>query len=377
MSSVEGSTIDSISRSTAIGECVWFLKGPTHPGEAVRHIPIDGQRFVIGRKSGSALVLQHRTVSGSHAELVFENGAPYLFDLGSTNGTYLNGNRVNQGESVLVGEEDLIHFAEAPFRVLRQSPTGMTNGTIAENVCDQALALVQFDRLMSERLVKPHYQSIVKLGNTEIIGYEVLGRGSVFGLESVSAMFKAAQQLNLEVELSQLLRWEGIRVGRELSDRPALFVNTHPRELDDLAGLIDSLQKVRSLAGNTQLVLEIHEASVTNPKQMVGLHSALKDLEIQLAYDDFGSGQARLTELIAARPDFVKFDISLIRKLDAADAHRRRMLETLVRMVRDLDIHSLAEGIETAEEALACREIGFDLGQGYYYGRPAPAQLGG
>ncbi len=377
MSSVEGSTIDSISRSTAIGECVWFLKGPTHPGEAVRHIPIDGQRFVIGRKSGSALVLQHRTVSGSHAELVFENGDLYLCDLGSTNGTYLNGNRVNKGESVLVGEEDLIHFAEAPFRVLRQSPTGMTNGTIAENVCDQALALVQFDRLMSERLVKPHYQSIVKLGNTEIIGYEVLGRGSVFGLESVSAMFKAAQQLNLEVELSQLLRWEGIRVGRELSDRPALFVNTHPRELEDIAGLIDSLQKVRSLAGNTQLVLEIHEASVTNPKQMVGLHSALKDLEIQLAYDDFGSGQARLAELIAARPDFVKFDISLIRKLDAADAHRRRMLETLVRMVRDLDIHSLAEGIETAEEALACREIGFDLGQGYYYGRPAPAQLGG
>lgn len=377
MSSVDSSTIDSLCRSTAFGECVWFLKGPTHPGEAVRHIPIDGQEYMVGRKSGCALVLQHRTVSGTHAKLGFSNGDLLLTDLGSTNGTYLNGNRVAKGETVPVDEEDLIHFAEAPFRVLRQSPTGMTNGTIAENVCDQALALVQFDRLMSERLVKPHYQSIVKISNLEMVGYEILGRGSVFGLESVGAMFKAAAQLNLEVELSQLLRWEGIRVGREIPDRPALFVNTHPRELEDNATLIDSLQKVRSLAGNTPLVLEIHEAAVTNPKQLQGLHSALKDLEIQLAYDDFGSGQARLAELIEARPDFVKFDISLIRNLDAADTHRRRMLETLVQMVRDLDIHSLAEGIETAEEAAACREIGFDLAQGYFYGRPAPANLDG
>ncbi len=376
MSSVDSSTIDSLCRSTPFGECVWFLKGPTQPGEAMRYIPIDGDQFVVGRKSGSALVLQHRTVSGSHAELRFEEGEMYLCDLGSTNGTYLNGSRVEKDSPVVVDEEDLIHFAEAPFRVLRQSPTGMTNGTIAENVCDQALALVQFDRLMSERLVKPHYQSIVKLCDAQIIGYEVLGRGSVFGLESVGAMFKAAAQLNLEVELSQLLRWEGIRVGRELTDRPALFVNTHPRELEDVPTLIDSVQKVRSLAGNTQLVLEIHEAAVTNPKQMQGLHSALKDLDIQLAYDDFGSGQARLAELIGARPDFVKFDISLIRKVDTADAHRRRMLETLVQMVRDLDIYALAEGIETANEAAACREIGFQLGQGYFYGRPAPAQLG-
>jgi len=377
MSSVEGSIIDSLCRSAAIGECVWFLKGPTHPGEPVRHIPIDGQEYLVGRKSGCALVLQHRTVSGSHAKLEFKDGDLFLTDLGSTNGTYLNGNRVDKDETVAVGEEDLIHFAEAPFRVLRQSPTGMTNGTFAENVCDQALALVQFDRLMSERLVKPHYQSIVKLSNIETIGYEILGRGSVFGLESVGAMFKAAAQLNLEVELSQLLRWEGIRVGRELPDRPALFVNTHPRELEDNATLIDSLQKVHSLAGNTQLVLEIHEASVTNPKQLQGLQLALKDLNIQLAYDDFGSGQARLAELIEARPDFVKFDISLIRNLDSADAHRRRMLETLVQMVRDLDIRSLAEGIETAEEAAACRETGFDLAQGYFYGRPAPANLDG
>ena len=77
---------------------------------------------------------------------------------------------------------------------------------------------------------------------------------------------------------------------------------------------------------------------------------------------------------MGSRPDYVKFDISLIHSIDSADTARRRMLETLVQMVRDLDIRALAEGIESANEAEVCKEIGFDLAQGYFYGRPGPLQ---
>jgi EAL domain-containing protein (putative c-di-GMP-specific phosphodiesterase class I) len=315
--------------------------------------------------------LQFRTVSGNHAELRLIDGRLVIFDLKSTNGTYVNGERIT--EPTIVSDEDLIHFAEAPFRIRRQSRTGMTAGTISENVCDQALALVQFDRLMSQRLVRPHFQPIVTLQGRRSIGFEILGRGSVFGLESVGAMFQAAEQLNLEVELSRLLRWEGLRVGRELPDQPTLFVNTHPKEMEDGQSLIDSLCKVREMASNTSIVLEIHEAAVTDPAFMRRLRASMKELNIQLAYDDFGAGQARLAELIEARPDFVKFDIGLIRGLDISDLNRMRMLQSLVMMVQDLDISALAEGIETKEEAEACLALGFDLAQGYYYGRPAPA----
>ena len=373
MPTVDSATLERLCHSTNVAEDVWFLSGTTQPGESVLHAPIDGNPYIVGRKSGVSLKLQFRTVSGNHAAIWVENGRLFLRDLGSTNGTYINGNRIDSGETVAIDEEDLIHFAEAPFRVRRQSPTGMTNGTLAQSVCDQALALVQFDRLMSERLVKPHFQTIVNVDDAESVGFEILGRGSVFGLESVGAMFQAAEQLNLEVELSRLLRWEGIRVGRDLPGRPTLFVNTHPREMEDCEALVDSLSQVREMTGNTHLVLEIHESSITNPTQMQSLRAALNELDIRLAYDDFGSGQARLSELIAARPDYVKFDISLIRQIDQADTQRRQMLETLVKMVRDLDICALAEGIETPEEAGVCKEIGFDLAQGYYYGRPSPA----
>ncbi|WP_153558295.1 EAL domain-containing protein [Roseimaritima sediminicola] len=364
------SATDSIRCSTVASQDVWFLSGATRSEEDVRHIPVDENPFVVGRKPGVTLSLHFQTVSGHHASLWVENGELFVKDLDSTNGTYVNGTRIDRPTPVC--EEDLVHFAEAPFRVRRQSATGLNSGTIAENVCDQALALVQFDRLMSQRLVVPHFQLILDPRSHKQVGFEVLGRGRVFGLESVGAMFQAAEQLSLEVELSRLLRWEGVRVGRDLPERPTLFVNTHPKEMIG-EGLVESLGKLREMAGNTPLVLEIHEAAVTEPAMIKHLHSRLQDLNIQLAYDDFGAGQARLSELIEARPDCLKFDISLVRGIDQADPHRYQMLKTLVRMVRDLDILALAEGIETAEEAEACLDIGFDLAQGFYYGRPAPA----
>jgi len=375
MPSIDSATLDRMRRSPSMVDDVWFLSGSPSVGDVVRHTPIDESVFTVGRKPGTTLHLNFRTVSGRHAEITLENGQLFVRDLGSTNGTYVNGNRLEPHQSVPLGDEDLIHFAEAPFRIRRQSPTSMTAGTISENVCDQALALVQFDRLMSQRLVRPHFQPIVTLGASQQLGFEVLGRGSVFGLESVGAMFQAAEQLNLEVELSRLLRWEGLRVGRDLPGNPVLFVNTHPKELEDTEALAESLVQVREMAGSLDLVLEIHEAAVTNPTSMQRLHTEMKDLGIGLAYDDFGAGQARLAELIEAKPDFVKFDISLVRGIDTADDHRIRMTQTLVQMVRDLDVRALAEGIETAEEAAACLDLGFELAQGFFFGRPSPASL--
>ncbi|MEM6688969.1 MAG: EAL domain-containing protein [Planctomycetota bacterium] len=372
MNTISPELFDPPSHSQATSGDVWFLCGPTQAGETVVNSPVDANPFVIGRKNGVSLKLQYSTVSGQHAQAWGESGKLFLKDLGSTNGTYVNGVRLDGGQTIEINAEDLIHFAEAPFRVRRQSPTSLSNGTIAQNVCDQALALVQFDRLMNERLINPHFQSIINIRTGATIGFEILGRGSVFGLESVGAMFQAAEQLNLEVELSRLLRWEGIRVGRELEDRPTLFVNTHPRELRDIYGLITSMQKVREMTGETDLVLEIHESSVTNASIMADLHAAMGDLKVRLAYDDFGSGQARLSELIEASPHYVKFDISLIRGLDTASEARVQMLKTLVKMVRDLDIYALAEGIETMGEAQACRDLGFQLAQGYHFGRPTP-----
>lgn len=351
---------------------MWFLFGAVASGSQPQNIPIDTAPLTIGRGSGNGLRLQYRTVSSQHAVINEVDDRLVVTDLGSTNGTFVNGRRISQPTTI--GEEDLIHFADATFRIRCQTFSPQLTGTLPGDVCDQALSLVQFDRMMSERLVLPHFQPIVNFDSRATIGHEILGRSQVFGLETPGAMFGAAKQLDLEVELSQLLRWEGIRIGRAAWPDPLLFFNTHPKELQG-DGLIESLKRIRELAGSTRLVLEVHEAAITCVPTLNRLSNLLAELDIDMAYDDFGTGQARLSEIVGTKPKYVKFDIGLIRGIDQADPHRLQMLKTLVTMVKDLEILSLAEGVETAGEAEACQDLGFELAQGYYFGRPAPATL--
>ena len=129
---------------------------------------------------------------------------------------------------------------------------------------------------------------------------------------------------------------------------------------------------IRGISTTQSITLEIHEAAVTDPNELNSLRAALRDLNIGLAFDDFGTGQARIAELSEVRPDYLKFDMSLIRGLHEASAERVRMIQVLVRMVRDIGIVSLAEGIETEQEQAICAELGFELAQGFYFGRPFP-----
>ncbi len=347
---------------------VWFLVGPFDSAQTVRHMPIYTFPFLIGRRQDLPLSLSCKTVSTLHAEISEVGRALVIRDLGSTNGTYVNGCRVK--EPVALAEDDLVQFANLPFRICMQSTEDNPN-TLRESNCDRALALVLFDKLMTEHAVTPHLQPIIDLKDRATLAYEVLARSRLFGLETPKDMFGVAQQLNLEVELSTMLRWEGVLVTQGMSPLPHLFLNTHPRELPD-PKLGQSLEHLRENWPEQPLTLEIHEAAVSKGPDLAQLRLLLKRLNIKLAYDDFGVGESRLNDLADVAPDYVKFDMSLIRDIDSATPQRQQVVAALVQMVHNVGITSLAEGVETDAEDETCRQMGFHLGQGFLYGRPAP-----
>jgi EAL domain-containing protein (putative c-di-GMP-specific phosphodiesterase class I) len=345
----------------------WLLSGQVAEDQPLRNVRVDSSRFLVGRKPEASLCIPSPTVSREHAELTVVDRELLLRDLGSTNGTYVNGTRIQAPCTVRHG--DLLQFGQVVFRAVQQS-TESGPKTIQDDSCDRALALIQFDQLMTQRAVTPHFQPIVSITDRSVLGYEVLARSRFFGLKDPHSMFAAARVLNLESELSRIFREEGARTGQILPANHLLFVNTHPAEVDDLDLLIFSLTELRQLEPRRPLVLEIHEAAVTCGEQMRTLCSALNDLQIKLAYDDFGAGQARLVELVDVPPDYLKFDMKLVQNLQSASMERRRMLESLVKMAHDLGITTLAEGIETQGDHEACREMGFTLAQGFLYGYP-------
>jgi EAL domain-containing protein (putative c-di-GMP-specific phosphodiesterase class I) len=356
--------------TTTTNAAVWLLSGQLTADEPVRTFRVVGSPFLIGRHSKAALTIPSPTVSNVHAELRTESGVLVVKDLGSTNGTFINGQRIEGQFNVASG--DLLQFAEVVFRVSLES-THRDLKTVAGDTSDRALALIQFDKLMSERAVVPHFQPIVSYPDARVEGYELLGRSRLFGLVSPHSMFSAAAVLDLEAELSRMMRSEGLRSAAALPGNPLLFVNTHPAEMSEQGVLEFSLRELRELAPQTRMVLEIHEAAVTCVRQMRELRAILSDLNIGLAYDDFGAGQARLAELGDVPPDYLKFDIEFIHEIDRASPERQRMLASFVHMVKDLGIASLAEGVETDAEDNICRQLGFEFAQGFYYGKAAMA----
>lgn len=82
--------------------------------------PLDKTIITIGRKLDSQLVIDDPRVSRSHAQLRAVKGRFVLFDLNSTGGTFVNGNRINQ---VVLYPNDLVQFGGVPFRYSQDEPT--------------------------------------------------------------------------------------------------------------------------------------------------------------------------------------------------------------------------------------------------------------
>lgn len=361
---------DVISRPAGLAAKRWVLIGATGINEKDREIPITGTRVVIGRRPDRDLVISHPTVSGCHAEILRKGDTLLVRDLGSTNGTRVNEQRIELPTPLHSGDRLCIGNVEMWVQVRAEQPD--TGTMMASSV--ETSRFLGFGRLLTDPAIIPFFQPIVCLKEGDLAGYEVLARSELPGFETPLKMISVAEQMGLEHEFSDVCRVVGVQHSQKLTQQRRLYLNTHPEEVGD-PDLIESLVRLRENVPDLELTLEIHEALVTNQGVMTDLRAQLNDLNIQLAYDDFGAGQTRLLDLSEVPPDTLKFDISLIKGLSEAGPKRQQMVATLVSMVLDFGITPLAEGIETREDMEICREIGFVLAQGYFFERPHPAEF--
>ena len=327
-------------------------------------IHITANPFRIGRKNDCELLLSSESISRLHAEIRLTSTGIWLKDCGSTNGTFVNFRRLIDEQQLNPG--DVVHFASFEFQVERDDSSGDCGDcTVMMNPYVERLA-----QLISTRAVIPYFQPIVRMLDNSTIGFELLGRVGCDGIPSdIPQLFQLAKQLKRDVELSLLFRDSGIMEILASQIPGLIFFNTVPNEMD-INGLERSLYKLRMMAPHLDLAMEINELSITDIETIRELKKVLKQLNIKLVYDDFGAGQSRLLELMDAPPDILKFDISLVRNIHQRSPASLRMVAALVGMTKDLGVLALAEGIEIEEEAAVCRQIGFDLAQGYYFGRP-------
>jgi EAL domain-containing protein (putative c-di-GMP-specific phosphodiesterase class I) len=218
------------------------------------------------------------------------------------------------------------------------------------------------------------FQPIVDLAFLQPVGHEVFSRGPAGGpFEDGERLFALAARFGRLLELERLCRRRSLRSAHQhLRPGIKLFLNTSARALLDeaVAGEIFVRQVDAEGLDHSDVVLEITGGfSMEERRRYQRVVRRLKQEGFKVAIDDTGAGYASLQALVEMEPDYLKFDVSLVRPL-AQNRIQRSLLETLVELAQKIEARVIAAGIESEAELAAVRELGVPLGQGRYLAAP-------
>ncbi len=224
---------------------------------------------------------------------------------------------------------------------------------------------VSFDRTLAGLFMA--FQPIVRASDGTVYGYEALMRSSEPALPHPSAILDAAERLERSFDLGRTVRARTARCMAETGTRPVFFVNLLPTDLLDDELL---LQDAPLSQHGPRVVLEITERStISNINQVRGRTSRLRKMGFRIAVDDLGAGYAGLTSFVSLDPDVVKLDMSLIRDVTSSPT-KQRVVRSITKLCHETDTLVVAEGVETTAERDTVVDLGCDLVQGYFVGKP-------
>jgi diguanylate cyclase (GGDEF)-like protein/PAS domain S-box-containing protein len=234
----------------------------------------------------------------------------------------------------------------------------------------------------SEQIVS-HYQPIVDLEEGRIVGLEALMRWNhpEAGWVPPGEFFPIAKETGLLVPMGQSLlkevcyQMQSWRQAGVMGDDVQLSVNFSAAELTE-RGFVSNVERVLNQTGLPGRVLqaEITEHTLVNQPDEAGrVLESLKALGVGVAIDDFGTGYSSLNYLRQFDSDAIKIDRDFIEHLPDREDDRQ-IVTTILRLAESLDKRVVCEGIETASQNNMLLELGVQLGQGFYWGRPAPAE---
>lgn len=230
--------------------------------------------------------------------------------------------------------------------------------------------------MLAERRITSHFQPIVETGDTSaVFGYEALLRGLEEDGTAVppDRIFAAARDTGLLFQLDLAARQSAIREAVRHGLDARIFINFAPNSIYDPAFCLRSTAATVREAGlpADRIVFEVIESErVDDLGHLEAILTVYRQSGFQVALDDLGAGYSSLSLMSRLRPDFVKFDKELIRGVDQ-DAYKAVVAGKLLELARQLEIRTVAEGVESRGEYEWLRGHGADYVQGYLIAAPA------
>jgi diguanylate cyclase (GGDEF)-like protein len=276
--------------------------------------------------------------------------------------------------------ELLQHAETAMLKSKEIGPGGFAASAVGAVDSATKLAFVtRLRRAVERKEWTLHYQPMVELATGSIKGVEALIRWRADGeLIQPNEFIPLAEELGLIEEMGDWVVEELVRQDHAWrADGIELEVgfNLSPRQFwqADLAERIIT-RLAEHETDPTNIMVEITESSaMRDPERAQKVLWALHLRGLRLAIDDFGTGYSSLSRLQHLPIDVLKIDRSFVSGVDT-DPQSARIVAAFIQLGRGLGMTTLAEGIETEAEWRFLAQQGCELGQGFYFSRPVPAE---
>lgn len=233
---------------------------------------------------------------------------------------------------------------------------------------------------IAEQSLSIHLQPILDLHNERVVGLEALARWHhpEFGNVPPLQFIPVAEECGLIIDLGEVVLRKACRqlADWQRSGVPVvpIAVNVSAQQLQrvNLAALIKSTTEEAGISP-TLIEIELTESVIMSEiERHIGTLATLRAMGVKVSIDDFGTGYSSLSYLKHLPIDYLKIDRSFVRDM-TTDENDAAIVSAIISMARSLQLKTIAEGVETLEQAGRLAEAGCDFAQGYYYSSPLPA----
>ncbi len=281
--------------------------------------------------------------------------------------------------------ELIIRDADAAMYHAKESGRGQVK-VFDQKLHEKTIHLLQQEtdlrKAVHKNQFQNHYQPIVRLDTASVVGFEALIRWNhpEIGMISPGAFIPTAEENGLIIPITRLTLERACRdlqdwqknLGHTLELTVSVNISSRhflqPSLLDDLKEVLDATGLPPHL-----LKLEITETALMDKAdESIRMAHRLRDFGIRLMIDDFGTGYSSLSYLQRLPIDTLKIDRSFISKIHESPESNRNIVEAIVSLAHKLDMHVVAEGIETPEQHAILLGMQCEFGQGYLFSRPMP-----
>ncbi|MGO2374703.1 MULTISPECIES: putative bifunctional diguanylate cyclase/phosphodiesterase [Pseudoalteromonas] len=244
----------------------------------------------------------------------------------------------------------------------------------------QAVKRLQIENLMRFGLKEDHfevyYQPKMNIRTGKFTGMEALVRFITpkKGIISPGVFIPIAEETGQIIEIGEVVLHKACRDVKAWLDeglfngRVAVNLSAKQFSLPDLTTRIDVILQNHALPSYF-LELEITEGTVMDdPQDAIAIMRSLSARGIHLAMDDFGTGYSSLAYLKQFPLNTLKVDKAFID--DMHSERGRNMVDSIVTIAHNLDLHVVAEGVEQADQIAILKELNCETMQGYYYSKP-------